>query len=72
MKANPVNYRTQNGLLKALDKASEKPMTVKLAWWLSQANYALVNTWAWEEDEAARHIAAYHPKTSAYAATGIG
>ena len=66
---NPLNYKTQNGLIKALTRASEEPMTIKLAWWFHSAEYALVHNWGWTEEDAARFVAAYHPGFSAYRAT---
>ena len=67
--SNPVNYRTQDGLLKALNRASEIPMSVSLAWWFQSAQHALINNWGWTEQDAAKYIAAYHPTTSVYFAT---
>lgn len=69
MKSNPQNYQTQTGLINALTRASEMPMTVNLAWWFKNAKYALVHQWGWEEEEAAKFVAGYHPRTSAYHAT---
>lgn len=66
---HPPNYKTQSGLLKALSKASEIPMSVSLAWWFKNAEYTLVNKWGWTPEEAARFVAAYHPTVSAYTAT---
>ena len=39
---NPVNYKTQTGLINALSRKSEELMTVKLAWWFKNAEYALI------------------------------
>lgn len=66
---NPLNYKTQTGLIKALTRKSEQPMTVSSAWWFEKAKYALINNFEWEEEKASQFIAAYHPKTSAYKAT---
>ncbi|WP_041933359.1 hypothetical protein [Gloeothece verrucosa] len=38
-----MNYKTQPGLIAALKRATSKPMSVKLAWWFKQAEYALIN-----------------------------
>lgn len=65
---HPMNYKTQSGLLKALSKASEAPMSVNLAWWLKNTEYALINKWKWGEEEAAKFVAAYHPNKSIYKA----
>lgn len=67
---NPVNYKTQNGLIKALTKMSELPMTVSRAWWFESAKYALIHNWGWEEEAAAKFVADYYPHTSTYRATG--
>lgn len=70
--ANPANYKTQQGLINALVRASEIPMDMKLAklaWWFHKANYALIHNWGWEEEAAAKFVAAYHPHTSVYRAT---
>jgi hypothetical protein len=69
MKTNPANYKTQAGLIKALSRIAECQMSVKIAWWLSSAQFALINNFGWEEETAAKFIAAYHPKESAYRAT---
>lgn len=53
MQSNPMNYKTQAGLTKALSQASKRPMTVSLAWWFKNAEYALVNQWGWTEEDAA-------------------
>lgn len=66
---SPVNYKTQDGLLKALTRKSEMPMTVSLAWWFKNAEFALVQNFGWEESEAAKFVAAYQPTESAYLAT---
>lgn len=63
-----MNYKTQNGLLNALTKAREKPMTVSRAWWFENAKYALIKNWGWTEETASKYIAAYHPSQSAYKA----
>jgi len=64
-----MNYKTQNGLIKALTKANTMPMTVQLAWWFHSAEYALINLWGWSEKNAAVFIARYKPDESAYRAT---
>ena len=69
MKSNPLNYKTQTGLINALTRASEIPMTVSKAWWFQNAQYALIHKWGWEEEKAANFVSAYHPHTSAYHAT---
>ncbi len=56
MQSNPMNYKTKNGLVKALSQASKRPMTVSLAWWFKNAEYALVNNWGWTEEEAAEFV----------------
>ncbi len=66
---NPLNYKTQTGLIKALTRKSEQLMTVSNAWWFEKAKYALINNFEWEEEKASQFIAAYHPQTSAYKAT---
>jgi len=66
---NPVNYKRQSALIKALTRASEQPMTVKLAWWFQNAEFALVTNWGWTEVDAAKFVACYHPTTSPYYAT---
>lgn len=68
-KSNPLNYKTQSGLLKALPRKSEEPMTVSNAWWFESAKYALINNFGWSEEKASKFIAAYHPQTSSYKAT---
>lgn len=68
-KTNPINYKTQSGLIKALTRNSEKLMTVKLAWWFCNAEYALVQNFGWTKKNAASFVASYHPTTSAYKAT---
>ena len=65
---NPINYKTQNGLIKALTRASEKPMSVRNAWWFKSVEYALINNFGWTEENAAKFVAAYHPHTSIYKA----
>ena len=66
---NPLNYKTQSGLIKALTRNSEQPMTVSLAWWFESAKYALINHFEWEEKKASQFIAVYHPQTSSYKAS---
>jgi len=66
---NPVNYKTQSGLIKALSRQSEKPMDVSLACWFENARWALIHKWGWNESDAAKFVASYHPTTSAYRAT---
>ena len=66
---NPLNYKTQSGLIKALSKNSEKQMTVKLAWWFENAKYSLVQNFGWEDKEASIFVSRYHPTESAYKAT---
>lgn len=63
---NPMNYKTQSGLLKALEKASQKSMDVSLAWWFKSAEHCLVNTWGWKEKEAAIFIMRYKPISTKY------
>lgn len=65
---HPMNYKTQNGLIKALERASNDPMTVKLAWWYSTVKYVLINKWGWEESDAAIFIVRYQSHISAYKA----
>ena len=65
----PINYKTQNGLLKAISKQSENLMTVKLAWWFQNAEYALVDIWGWDEVKASKYISRYLPSQSAYRAS---
>ena len=66
---NPANYKTQSGLIKALERNSHKSMDVSLAWWYKQAEWALINIWGWTESDATRFIVGYKPHTSAYRAT---
>lgn len=56
MQSNPMNYKTKDGLSKALKRAGKRPMTVKLAWWFKTAEYALVNKWGWTEEDAAELV----------------
>lgn len=65
---NPLNYKTQSGLLNALTRNSERQMSVKLAWWFHNAEYALVRNFGWTQDEAAKFVSSYHPTTSVYKA----
>ena len=69
MKSNPLNYKTQRGVIAALTRAADLPMTVQLAWWLKTAEHSLVRNFGWTEPDAARFVAAYHPRRSAYKAT---
>ncbi len=63
---NPFNYKTQAGLIKALERNSQKSMTVSLAWWYNQAEWTLINIWGWKEQDAARFVCGYKPRTAAY------
>ena len=65
---NPVNYKTQTGLINALSRKSEELMTVKLAWWFENAEYALIHNFGWTKKNAAKFVACYHPHASAYKA----
>jgi len=67
---NPGEYKTQTGLLKALNRVSEGLMDMKVAWWLQNCRVVLVQKWGWEEKQAAKYVAAYHPRQSGYLATG--
>jgi hypothetical protein len=64
--SNPANYKTQSGLIKALEKASQKSMDVSLAWWYKNAEHCLIKTWGWEEKDAAVFIMRYKPITTKY------
>lgn len=68
---NPLNYKTQKGLLKAINKASNLPMTVSLAIWFQNAKYQLINGFGWDEKQASRYIAGYQPLKSVYFSTGV-
>ena len=59
---NPQNYKTQSGLLKALNRASEMDGDISLFWWFQNAKHSLINTWGWGEQDAARYIMGYMPK----------
>ena len=63
---NPMNYKTQSGLLDALSRASEKPMGVRHAWFYEQAKWALINNFGWDESAAALLIADRKSKVTAY------
>lgn len=63
-----MNYKTQSELLKALSRNAETPMTVNLAWWFKNAEYTLINKWGWEEEKAAKFVAAHNSGVSAYKA----
>jgi len=67
--SNPVNYKTQAGLIKALARQSDKPMDVSAAWWFKNAEWTLINSFGWKEKDAAQFVSCYHPTSSAYAAT---
>jgi len=45
-------------------------MDMKVAWWLQNCRVVLVQKWGWEEKQAAKYVAAYHPRQSGYLATG--
>ena len=66
---HPINYKTQNGLVKALEQASNKAMTVKLASWFENAKFALRTKWGWDEKDAAVFVSRYQPHQSAYRAS---
>jgi hypothetical protein len=65
---HPANYKTQSGLIKALTRNSERAMDVSLAWWFKNAEYVLIDRWGWQEAKAARFVASYLPRQSAYRA----
>ena len=66
-----INYKTQNGLLKAIHRNSEKYlMTTSVAWWFQIAKTTLIDKWGWTEKNASKYIAAYIPRESAYRAHG--
>jgi hypothetical protein len=50
---NPYNYKTQNGLLKAISRWSDAGIFV---WWREQnTKECLIEKWAWEERAARRY-----------------
>jgi hypothetical protein len=60
---NPANYKTQNGLLKALLKISgSEKFGWQENWFLQNAKYVLVEKFDWEETQAARFVAAHMPR----------
>ena len=63
---NPINYKTQKGLINALTKKLGEPMSVRSAWWFRQAEYALIEKWGWNENNAAKFVASYKPNRSIY------
>jgi hypothetical protein len=65
----PLNYKTQAGLLKALCRVAEGQSNVSTAWWLLNANYALVDKWGWTEADAALFVSRHHPTISVYRAS---
>jgi hypothetical protein len=69
MKPNPLNYKTQAGLINALNRASEQCMSVKLAWWYCSAQYALVKKFGWDEKSAAKFVVGFKPTKSIYRAS---
>jgi hypothetical protein len=66
---HPMNYKTQDGLIKALARQSSKAMDVALAWWFKSAEFTLVTKWGWTEADAAIFVVRYKPCHSAYRAT---
>jgi len=50
---NPMNYKTQSGLIKALNRNSKKTMSAALAFWFHNAEWVLVNQWGWDAKEVA-------------------
>jgi hypothetical protein len=69
MKTQPFNYKTQWGLIKALSRAADQPMTISHSWWLYSAKMALIEKWGWSEEEASKFVAAHHSGVAAYRAT---
>lgn len=65
---NPMSYKRQSSLIKAMNKVSEGVMTVSVAIWLQNAKNVLIDQWGWEEKEALRFVACYEPRESAYLA----
>ena len=68
---HPMNYKTQTGLLNALNRVSEGQSSVGLAWWLRNAEFALIKQWGWNEEAAALYISRCSPQVSVYKATGF-
>lgn len=67
---NPLNYSSQETLIKALKKVSQTAMNVKTAIWLQNTKYALIDKFNYSEKDAAQLVFLWTPKTSAYAACG--
>ena len=66
----PRQYKTQRGLIKALNKVSEGLLFVRTAVWLRECVYSLVDNFGWEEMVAEKFVACYYPSGSGYLATG--
>jgi hypothetical protein len=66
------DYKTINGVLKALNRASEQAMTVSLAIWFENIKFTLVTKFGYEEREASRFVMGFYPRASAYFATSTG
>ena len=66
------DYKTLNGVLRALNRASEQAMTVSLAIWFKNIEHTLITRFDYEEREASRFVMGFYPRTSAYFATSTG
>ena len=65
---NVCDYKTQNGLLKAIHKVGDGVSNVSVCWWLQNAKWCLIEKWGWPEKEASKYIAGYMPRISQYTA----
>jgi len=63
-----TDYKTRAGIEKALVRASQECMDIKLAWWFQNITWVLVTQWGMDEKEAALYVAKYRPTESAYCA----
>jgi hypothetical protein len=61
---NPLNYKTQNGLLKAISRWSDK--NVFTGWLYQNTKHALVTKWGWSEEQASRYTAGYISNTPVF------
>jgi len=65
---NPMNYKRQSSLIKAMNKVSEGIMTVSVAMWLQNVKNVLIDKWGWEEKEASKFVTCYYPREAGYIA----
>lgn len=56
--ANPTNYKTQDGLLKAISRWSNAGIFTKWLWLNTKTT--LIDRWGWDEKDASRYCDRYH------------